>query len=430
MLTRSPDAPDPLPRAYIGLVLAVVTAIYVTQAPAQAAWGDGLSFLYTSEAGFDLDTNATAHVLYANLGVALTRALPFWPNAGVLVGLSLVSALVALGLLYGLARDGASRAGALFGTVVLALSFTFWRHAVTIEVYAVHLAFVAAILSVATRSAESRTAQHAAALGALWGVSLLVHIQNVLLAPAALYYLLRVRPGAARLAAAALAFAVPASLLVALPLALGRHDVSAVFFDRNPGGVLALDPVVLARGAALSVAYAVYNFHIWLVAIAVGALRLWRERPAAARVLALVAGTTWLFAMRYAVSDSYVFYLTAYAAVVPCAATGFDTLLARFSAPIRTAAVVLSLSVSPLLYSATLGVARATSAGQRIEATKGYKGGLAFYLYPGMRGAPDPLDLARRWRAAPDAPPPPWNVRQGIRYLDLVEPRSAVLPPR
>ncbi len=389
-------------------VFGALAAVYVWEAPPQPAWGDGLMVLLTSATGFDWDTNATAHLLYVNLGYVLAWAVTVASNAAVLVGLSVVSALAMLALVYRLSRDVAGRDAALFATAVLGLAFTVWRHAVTIEVYAFNLVFVAAMLLVAVRGAERRDARHAVALAALWGVSLLVHIQNVLVAPLALYYLWRVRTSPARLAGAAGAFAVAASPLVVLPLVLDTHPLSAILFDGFRDEVLALDAATIARGFAQSVGYLLYNLHVWLVPVAVGTVRLWRERPVAARALALVAGTVWLFAARFAVSDAYVFYLSAYLCAAPCAAVGFDALLARATPRVRWAVVAAALVVGPALYASAVPVARATAIGQRLDAEAGYKGGVAFYLYPGMRGSPDPLDLAR-----PDAVPLP-NVPERV----------------
>ncbi len=212
-----------------------------------------------------------------------------------------------------------------------------------------------------------------------------------------------------------------ASPLVVLPLALGTHPLDAVLFDGyDRGEVLGLDAATVARGVALSAGYLAYNLHVWLVPLGVGAVRLWRGRPAVAHALALVAGTTWLFAARYAVTDSYVFYLSAYVALVPCAAVGFDVLLSRAPERVRRA-VVASLVAGPVLYAATVEVAHATASGRRIEATWGYKGGLRYFLYPGMRSVPDPLEAARTSDAPPGAPNPGWNLRGARRLLELEE---------
>lgn len=419
----APDASRPTSRGAVALVFAVLAAVYVWEAPPQPAWGDGMAFLLTTVTGLDGDTNATSHFLYLNLGVVLAWLVPVASNAAVLVGLSVASALGALGLAYQLARDAASVAGALFGTAVLGLAFTFWRHAVTIEVYAFHLLFVMAIALVAVRGAERQDDRHAVGLAALWGMSLLVHIQNVLLGPLALYYLWRVRPSPARLAAAAAVWAAVVAPLVVLPLVGHAHPVSAVLVEGTHGPALAFGVGTLARGVALSVGYAVYNFHVWLVPIGVGAVRLWRERPAVGRALALVAGPCWLFGVCFPVSDSYVFYLTAYAVAVPCAAIGFDALLARASPRVRWGVVAASLVVGPAVYASAVRVAQTTEAGQRVERDKGYKGGVAFYLYPGMRGAPDPLTLGRPGaRVPPGAPPPLVDAARRYRALTARRP--------
>ncbi len=66
-----------------------------------------------------------------------------------------------------LAREVATPTGALFGVGALAVAFTFWRHAVAVEVYAFNLVFVALILLLAVRGVERREGRHAVALAAL-----------------------------------------------------------------------------------------------------------------------------------------------------------------------------------------------------------------------------------------------------------------------
>ena len=407
------------PVNFVWLIFGLIAVVYVFEAPPQPAWGDGLSFLYTSEAGLDLDTNATSHFLYRNLGYVLASALAFWPNAGVLVGLSLVSALVVLGLTYKLARIAAGRAGSLFGVGVLALAFTFWRHAVTIEVYAFNLIFVALILLLAVHGIVQQDGRHAVALSILWGLTFLVHIQNILLAPLALYYLWSVRPTLRLLAVSTGLFAAVVAPLIIIPLLLENNTLDTVFVGNPTTGLTQISLASAARGVLPSLGYVAYNFHVWLIPIAIGAVRLWRNQPEIARPLILVAGPYWLFAMSFPVSDSYVFYLGAYVCAVPCAALGFDTLLSRVSAKARRYAIVISLIVGPAIYATAVEVGRTTTMGHRIEETKSYKGGLRFYLYPGMHGAPNPLDLARTLQTAPGEPPIEWDPQWAIRYLEL-----------
>lgn len=416
---RSELDENPARAWFTWLVFGFITAVYVWEAPAQPAWGDGLSFLYSSEAGFDLDTNATSHFLYRNLCYLLASALGFWPNAGVLVGLSVASALVVLLLAYRLARVVADQAGALFSVGVLGLAFTFWRHAVTIEVYAFNLVFVTAIMLVAVRGIVRKDGRHAAVLGVLWGLALLLHIQNILLAPLAVYYLWCARPAIQRLAVSVGLFVAMASPLVVLPFALGAHDVGAVLAESRSGGLLETNPASIAKEVLLSAAYLVYNFHIWLIPIVVGAGRLWRSRAKIAWALLLVAGPYWLFATSFPVSDSYVFYLCAYVCAVPCAAVGFDALLSRAWAKTRRYSVMISLVVGPLIYATAVQVAQTANLGQGIEQAKGYKGGLRFYLYPGMRGSPNPLDLAREIQTGQPEEQADWDPEWAIRYLEL-----------
>lgn len=407
--------------AWVWVFFVGIAALYLYEGPAQPAWGDGIGFLYSSEAGFDLDTNASSHLLFRNLCYIVASILSFLPNTTVLVGISIISALVVLLLAYRTARLFTGWQGAIAGTIMLAVAFTFWRHAVTIEVYAFNLVFVTLILFLAIRGIQDSSSEKTMLLAMLWAISLLVHIQNILLGPLALYYLWRTKPEKKQLLVSVVAFCLIASPLGVIPLVHSAYSVGEVFLGNHPAGAPTPTIKAFASATALSITYVLYNFHLWLVPIVAGGTFLWKVHRNAAVAFLTVACAYWSFAIAFLVSDSYVFYLGAYVCLVPLAAVGFERITSRLSRTLGIVILVAALCANPMIYTATWLIGLETEVGQRIESEKEYKGGLRFYLYPGMHGSPNPLDSAREWAAMPNPPMPDWAITQMVQFLDMEE---------
>jgi hypothetical protein len=136
----------------------------------------------------------TGYPLYMLLGYGFTHFLPLGSAAYRMNLLSALAAAAAVALLYLLAlRVTRSRLASAATALLMAFSVTFWSRAVIAEAYALHLAFVVAVLLcvVVWDARGDRRWLLAAAL--LWGLSFTHHMQTALLAPALLYFVLTSR---------------------------------------------------------------------------------------------------------------------------------------------------------------------------------------------------------------------------------------------
>ena len=371
-------------------------------------WGDGMGFLLAASRGFDLNTNATSHFLYNNLNHFALWLFPGQNPVTVLVWLNIGYALGALWQGYHLAllvsRD--AFASALM-TLALAMGYTFWRQAVGIEVYACYLLVAGALLRYAVADlVRGHPPRHTLLLGLLWGLAVLVHIQAMLLLPALVVWACYTRPKTAQMLAA-LAVAVSLfSLLLLLPWLLHTHDLASVFAEQQFRQHLAgLDIKLLIKGLSLSVAFGVYQYHLWALPVVAGGIRLWKERRPVAVFLLTVILPVWGFASRYGVTDAYVFFLVPYVALVPVGAAGLKPWLDRIK--ILDYQKIMAVALVPLLawggYHTAAFVAEKSGKAADFQAQKAYKGGLAYYLYPGMEHVPDPLPLIRAGVHSPDS---------------------------
>ncbi|MEM7655994.1 MAG: DUF2723 domain-containing protein [Bacteroidota bacterium] len=297
--------------------LLLLAAIYLMTRNPFASFGDSLGMLYHASLGVDWATNATSHFLYVNFCALSLKLLPFLDQVLVLSLISWAFALLSLhrfGQLLKLA--GSSEGLAAFLLLVMGLSFTWWRQAVMIEVYTlscwVGLSVVWAMVK--DELASQKKNQQAWLIGLWLGLALLAHIQFVLLTPVIGWHFWRRRASGISPALGTIGVTIlVSSPLWILPLLLGTHSLKAVFFDQGyQDQVLQTDLASLVKGSLRSLGYLLYNFHVWVALIAWGLWKNWQKNRYWLWLAGLGGGPLWVFAMRYDVTDNYVFFLFPY----------------------------------------------------------------------------------------------------------------------
>lgn len=406
------------------ITLLCAALLYALTRSPHPGWGDGMGFLLAASRGFDLNTNATSHFLYNNLNHLALLLFPTGNQVAVLVWLNIAYALGALWQTYHLALLVSRHAfAAALMTLALAAGYTFWRQAVGIEVYACYLLMVSALLRYAVadlvRVSGGGKAQLPLLLSLLWGLAVLVHIQAVLLLPALAVWAWYVRPNTGQMLMALAIAGGLFSVLFLLPLLLHTHDLASVFAEKQFRQHLSgLDIALLFKGLVLSGAFLLYQYHVWLWPVLRGGNALWQTARPVAVFLAAVLVPFWGFASRYGVTDAYVFFLVPYLALVPVGAVGLAALLSpapialgcrHVGSPALSAQGhkwIAALALVPLLawggYRLAAEATTASGKAADFQAQKTYKGGLAYYLYPGMEAVPDPLPLIRAGVPNPD----------------------------
>ena len=100
----------------------------------------------------------------------------------------------------------------------------------------------------------------------------------------------------------------------------------------------------------------------------------------------------WLFAMRYRVSDQYVFFLPAYLILVMMSGYAFQRFIQSIGVKFRVPILAAVMLLPPFFYELAPVLARTGPGSLAFHARKSYKGGLRYYLRPGLRGIPDMFD--------------------------------------
>lgn len=383
------------------VVFLLIGAVYWFERGRNPGWGDSLGFLVSALKGFEWSVNATGHFLYNTLNVLLLRLFPVVDPVTLITASSIVFSIVTLWQIYrtALLVTGDSTAS-LAGTLILAFSFTFWRQAVSIEVYPLHLVFVATFLREITRDIINANRHHADLIGIVIGLALFVHIQTILLLPAFAFW--RFSRGRTQLSETlrSTCWIVAAFLLLIIPAAVRPElTVKSVFFDFHfAKQVFALDLRTLITGFVKSMVYLIYNFHLFLPLIVLGAKSMYRQHHSLFIMYAWVIIPVWGFAFRYPISDNYVFFIPAYLVFALAGASGFSVLLdlCRSRKLLLYIVIASAVVLSPGVYWAVAHSVHIIPSARTMFLPVRYKGGAAYYLWPGMRQTPDPLILVRR----------------------------------
>ncbi len=416
-------------RVYTLIPILILCSIYLFFKNPYPNFGDTLGFLWHATQGFTLDTNATCHFLYQNLLSLLNLSFPFINNITLFsifpIFCAFLTLLVFNHLLNNFNFPSKIRVLAI---LMLGLSFNFWRWTEVFEVYALNnLVFLLmvnfAIQDTFLNGCKTRSNHYIATCVTL-GVALLVHIQHVLFLPFFAYYTYLQLDNKKDLIKGLGLFLGIGSILIVLPLIFNTHSLSAIFFDSDyKDEVLKISLTSALWGLVKSLAFLCYQYHVFLIFIGLGLYRLFKKYPSLFWQLMLILAPYWLFAMRYEVGDSYVFFLPAYIILAFIGAWGIYPIFYNYRIfynliKFRFSVVAVSfLIISPLVYFSALQAGYHITPLQQLHQQKQWKGGLELYLFPGIRNAKNPLKVAKEFHISKDSA----KIEQWYHYQNAIQ---------
>ncbi len=396
------------------------------------------------------------HLLLGQAALAVPIGHPLWR----LNLLSAIAAAAAVGLVFRvLVELGVQPLPAALGGLALAVSHTFWFHAVTTEVLALHALFMMSLVLMALRWSESHRPPDLRWFALFAGLGLANHLMlGLTLLPLVAYLTLCASP-ASSIQPPALSRArtlVPVALFFFLGLApwwvqffrvvrvtgLGLAVAGVTWFPSAPRTTAVGALLQAAQHLGAYAAYLTYQFTPLGVALGVvGFATLARTRRFVAALLGTVWATHVAFSAGFSVTDRYAFHLPSYVifalfvgigaqATLEGAAT-LNTMLLRRRV-LRIAGLVLAVVVAPIvLYAETPRVLRAwgvTDADFGIpDVGFGARDGLAYFLNPDKRGDQSAVRFGRSTlsQLAPGAvvlaPEPFLEVGMVLRYLQRAD---------
>lgn len=390
----------PLPALQYGLVLLGAFAVYAATCAPTILWQDSGLFVYRILHN-DLQGNlgiALSHPLYILIGM-VAKLIPVGELAWRVNMISAVFGSIAVANLFLLMRLWLGRSWpALVGAVSLAVSWTFWQHAVIAEVYTLYAAQLFTELLVLLQYVRTRRVGWLCLLGFLNGLSVANHLWGLM--PLACYgvYLLALLFGK-RIRIQCVVLFVFLWMLGAAPYeylvihdavaggSIGETIKSALFGRSWQNSVLNCG--ISLKSTLENMIFFMLNFPTPnMLLVCIGAAVIFRKSPAASFAGVIVAMLTLflLFAFRYKVVDRHAFFLPFYCLVAVLLALGADWVLGR-SRTVKFSVVLLVLAILPsLVYAIIPDIARKyyPALGERRQ--RPYRDEYTYWLQPWKTG--------------------------------------------
>jgi hypothetical protein len=367
-------------------------------------WQDSGAFTYRIWHN-DIQGNlglAITHPLYILIGIAV-KYIPLGEFAYRVNLISAVAAAIAVANLFLLLRLWLSRnLPAVIAATTLAVSWTFWQHAVIAEVYTLSLALLTAELIMLLQYVRTTRIRYLYLLGLFNGLAIANHMWAVFGFACYIVFLLvllvRRQIGLKHLGIIVclwVAGAAPYEYLVIKNIILSG-DVkatltSAVFGNLWQGPVLNVS--ISMKMVLENIIFILLNFPTPnLVLFFVGLWVLRKKAPAKSfgNIVLVLLVLYFVFAFRYTIPDRYVFFLPFYCFAAVLIGLGADVILAQYNRK-TLVFVVLVFALLPIpAYCFTPELARKTykPLGQRRQ--RPYRDEYIYFLQPwktGYRGA-------------------------------------------
>lgn len=345
------------------LVAVLSLGLYVLTLAPSVLWGGGdFARFQVWAATLHIEGGPEGHPLW----VVLAHPFTWLPIGDIAYRTNLSSAVLsalALVVVWTLIWElAASRSGAWFGTVALAISHTFWTYAVMPKVYALNSLLLAMALLLALRWGRTHRAAYLYGLGLVFGLGAWSHLLFFMLFVAfALYVALNVRRRDVPhlvLAAGCFAGLAGASLLLGgQTVGAGSAGALALQFVRQFLDVLAT-PRSLALGFAVFVAMLGYQFFATLLVAGLGLRRLWQRERRFVLLLLLIAGLDVAFVFAWMpgtpslvdYAQNWHFYLPAFMVVAIMAGAGFGVAWPAWRSRARPLFVATALLLPVAMY--------------------------------------------------------------------------------
>lgn len=324
-------------------IASAVFALYVVTLAPTVIWGDDATFQLAAVRG-DLHASAGSHPAWVALAHLFTK-LPIGELAYRVNLAAAFSAALAIGFLFVLLRSlRISYFASIVGSLSLAISHTFWAHAVRPETYALTIATLGLLVWAGLQWYQRGQGRDLVLVGIAWGLALTTHVFVLLYVPAFIWLFLT-QPR--RLTRRNLVILGGTMLLALTPLGwLLWRDSQAQ--NMNIGETLqwalfTFDGYDFAgqmfHRAGSNLVTDAWQWAVFLgyqfvgPALILGVLGFWRSWRSLPRNLSVFIVLLYLvpaaFAFSYQVGDRYVFFLPSYLVFAIWIALGADQMIVQ-----------------------------------------------------------------------------------------------------
>ncbi|MDN5477809.1 MAG: DUF2723 domain-containing protein [Chryseobacterium sp.] len=402
---------------YAIFIFFIFIAIYYAGSFTRIPFADCVGFVHSVELG-EYKTVATAitHIFYVNTAILLkniTGLNGIETSRLLIIG----SAAATVSVIYLIVKSITKIEWvSITAAFVFGFSFSFWRNAEIVEVYTYNCLWLSLFFFSMVKTFTENKKNYIILSGLFLGISLWLHIQNILLIPALLVFLYYFREEKKYIYPSLVIFLVLFSSLTILNVSQGLSFNSAYTSEGEDWiqNTFKKTPTQYIIDLIQSFAYLIYNFNIFVLFGIMGMIALYKSDRNMFFVFFTGAVCVYGFATFYAVSDNYVFFLPFN--MIFALSIGYGLALPKY-APLKKISWVCL--IIPLFYIAAYKAAFLTEKGKNFHAAKEYKGGLNYYLVPWMNNNVGILEFIIDKKKSPD--PIGWMINGANDYIKLLK---------
>ncbi|WP_374440713.1 protein O-mannosyl-transferase family [Epilithonimonas sp.] len=354
--------------------------IYYAGSFSKISFGDCIGFVLDVEKRTFLpDFKPLTHFLYINTAIFCSKYLGM-DSIFVMRMMSVLPAAMTVSLVFVLIKEFVKENWiAIISTLAFGFCFTFWRSAETVEVYTFNALWVILFLIFSIKALKSPSKNYIITAGLILGISLWVHIQNIMLIPAYLV-LLYLKHDHKRIAISFIAFLLTVLLMFFVNYQQNIDFRYAFVSKKGPWVENTFEQgfMDLVKDVIKALAFLIYNFNIFLLFSFAGIIYLYKNFKTESFFLFTACLFTLGFATLYAVSDNYVFFIPFYIILTAFIALGIKKMSSKYALK----KLMLTPLLIPLFYIFCLYVVSLTPKGKKFDEEKSYKDGLRYYMLP------------------------------------------------
>lgn len=399
------------------LLFFIFLAVYYAGSFTKIPFADCLGFVLDVEKGKWIGTSAaTTHFLYVNTAIALKN----------LTGLNSIEANRLLVMFSGAATVSVIYAAvkiitktewaSVTAAIVFGLSFTFWRNAEIVEVYTFNCLWLSLFFLSIIKTFVENNKKYILLSGLFLGISLWLHIQNILLIPAFLVFLFHFRHEKKQVYSSLLIFGLLFSSLFILNTMQGLPLRSVYSSEHGTWVEDSFKKTFMQYVMDLikSLAYLIYNFNLFAFFGVIGTVLLYKTNRKMFFVFFTGAVCVYGFSTFYAVSDNYVFFLPFN--IIFALSIGYGLSAPKYTVVKKFSWVCLLI---PLGYLVIYKAAFSTEKGRAFHLSKKHKGGLNYFILPWMNNNPGILEFTIDDKTAQE--PVQWMKTIAREYIELMK---------
>lgn len=345
-------------------------------------FADCVGFVMLVEKGeFMRNATATTHFLYTNTAILIKNITNL--NAIEASRLLVVSSAAAtVSVVYLALRNLVDRNWiAITTTFIFGFSFSFWKNAEIVEVYTYNSLWISLLFLCIIQSFMLRKEKYIILSGVFLGISLWIHIQNILLIPAFFLFLFYFKSQQKAICYSLLIFLTLFASLFILNFFQDLPFNSPYTSDQGNWVENSLKKTTIQyiQDLGKSVVYLFYNFNVFTFFGFVGMSLLYRSNRKMFFVFFTASILVYGFSTFYAVSDNYVFFIPFN--IIFALSIGYGLSSIRYSFMRKISWICMLI---PALYYLSFKIVLLTEKGQEFNNFKSYKGGLEYYMLPWM----------------------------------------------